>query len=46
MTADLSEELVSRLDEVAQRTERSMSWIVRKALTERLVCVTSCRLRR
>lgn len=34
MTADLPEELVSRLDEVAQRIERSKSWIVRQALTE------------
>jgi predicted transcriptional regulator len=34
VTADLPEELVSRLDEVAQRIERSKSWIVRQALPE------------
>lgn len=37
VTARLPGELVSRLDEVANRIERSKSWIVRQALTEWLV---------
>lgn len=34
VTAKLPDELVSRLDEVADRIDRSKSWIVRQAVTE------------
>lgn len=34
VTAKLPGELVSRMDEVAGRMDRSKSWIVREALTE------------
>ena len=34
VTAKLPDDLVSRLDEVADRIERSKSWIVRQAVTE------------
>jgi predicted transcriptional regulator len=34
VTANLPDDLVSRMDEVAERTERSKSWIVRVAVTE------------
>ena len=34
VTAMLPEALVTRLDEIAVRTERSRSWIVRQALAE------------
>jgi predicted transcriptional regulator len=34
VTAKLPDALVSRLDEVADRIERSKSWIVRQAVTE------------
>ena len=37
VTAKLPDELVSRLDEVADRIDRSKSWIVRQAVTEWLV---------
>lgn len=34
VTAKLPGELVSRLDEIAARLERSKSWIIRQALSE------------
>ncbi len=34
VTANLPNELVSRMDEVAQRIDRSKSWIVRQAVAE------------
>jgi len=34
VTAKLPDELVSEMDEVAERMERSKSWIVRQAVTE------------
>jgi len=34
ITANLPGELVSKLDEIASRLERSKSWIVRQALAE------------
>ena len=34
VTAKLPDDLVSRLDEVAGRIDRSKSWIVRQAVTE------------
>ena len=34
VTAKLPDELVSRLDEIADRIDRSKSWIVRQALAE------------
>jgi len=34
VTAKLPDELVSRMDEVADRIDRSKSWIVRAAVTE------------
>ena len=34
ITAKLPDDLVSRLDEVAGRIDRSKSWIVRQAITE------------
>ena len=34
VTANLPGELVSRLDEVAERSDRTRSWIVRQALAE------------
>jgi predicted transcriptional regulator len=34
VTAKLPDELVSRIDEVADRIDRSKSWIVRQALME------------
>lgn len=34
VTAKLPDELVSRLDEVAERIDRSKSWIIRQALSE------------
>lgn len=34
VTAKLPDDLVSRMDEVADRIDRSKSWIVRQALTE------------
>lgn len=34
VTAKLPDDLVSRLDEVSRRTERSRSWIVRQAVAE------------
>lgn len=34
VTANLPGELVSRMDEVAHRIDRSKSWIVREAVTE------------
>ncbi|WP_028969855.1 CopG family ribbon-helix-helix protein [Sphingomonas sp. URHD0057] len=34
VTANLPAKLVSRLDEIALRIDRSKSWIVRQALTE------------
>lgn len=34
VTAKLPEDLVSRIDEVADRIDRSKSWIVRQALME------------
>jgi predicted transcriptional regulator len=34
VTAKLPDDLVSRMDEVANRMERSKSWIVREAVTE------------
>ena len=34
VTAKLPDELVARIDEVADRIDRSKSWIVRQALTE------------
>lgn len=34
VTAKLPDELVSRMDEVADRIDRSKSWIVRQALAE------------
>lgn len=34
VTAKLPEDLVSRMDEVADRIDRSKSWIVRQALTD------------
>ena len=34
VTAKLPDDLVSRLDEIADRIDRSKSWIVREALTE------------
>jgi predicted transcriptional regulator len=34
VTAKLPDELVSRLDEVADRIDRSKSWIVREAVSE------------
>jgi predicted transcriptional regulator len=37
VTAKLPDELVSRMDEVAERIDRSKSWIVRQAVAEWLV---------
>ena len=37
VTAKLPNDLVSRLDEIAVRIDRSKSWIVREALTEWLL---------
>jgi predicted transcriptional regulator len=34
VTAKLPDDLVSRLDEIADRIDRSKSWIVREAVTE------------
>lgn len=34
ITAKLPEDLVSRMDEVAERIDRSKSWIVREALVQ------------
>lgn len=34
ITAKLPEDLVKRLDEVANRIDRSKSWVVRQAVTE------------
>lgn len=34
VTAKLPDELVSRMDEIAGRIDRSKSWIVREAVTE------------
>lgn len=34
VTANLPKELVSRMDEVARRIDRSKSWIVRQAVAE------------
>jgi len=34
VTANLPDELVSRMDEVADRIDRSKSWIVREAVAE------------
>ena len=34
VTAKLTDDLVSRLDEVSRRSERSRSWIVRQAVAE------------
>lgn len=34
VTAKLPDDLVSRMDEIADRIDRSKSWIVRQALTE------------
>jgi predicted transcriptional regulator len=34
VTAKLPDDLVSRLDEVSRRSERSRSWIVRQAVAE------------
>jgi len=34
VTAKLPDELISRLDEIADRIDRSKSWIIREALTE------------
>jgi predicted transcriptional regulator len=34
VTAKLPDELVSRMDQIAERIDRSKSWIVRQALTE------------
>ena len=34
VTAKLPDDLVSRLDEVAERLQRSKSWIVREAVSE------------
>jgi predicted transcriptional regulator len=34
VTAKLPEDLVSRMDEIAERMDRSKSWIVRQALVE------------
>ena len=34
VTAKLPDDLVSRMDEVAERIDRSKSWIVRQALSE------------
>jgi predicted transcriptional regulator len=34
VTAKLPDDLVSRMDEIAERIDRSKSWIVRQALTE------------
>lgn len=34
VTAKLPDELVARLDEIAERIERSKSWIVRQAVSE------------
>lgn len=34
VTAKLPEDLVNRMDEVAERIERSKSWIVREALSQ------------
>jgi len=34
VTAKLPDELVSRMDEIADRIDRSKSWIVRQAVTE------------
>ena len=34
VTAKLPDDLVSRMDEVADRMERSKSWIVREAVTQ------------
>ena len=34
VTAKLPDELVSEMDEVAERMDRSKSWIVRQAVTE------------
>lgn len=37
VTANLPDDLVSRMDEVADRIDRSKSWIVRQAVSEWLV---------
>lgn len=37
VTAKLPDDLVSRMDEVSQRIERSKSWIVREAVSQWLV---------
>jgi predicted transcriptional regulator len=37
VTAKLPDDLVSRMDDVADRIDRSKSWIVRQAVTEWLV---------
>ena len=34
VTANLPEELLSRMDEVAKRIDRTKSWIVRQAVSE------------
>src|SRR6266571_9373237 len=34
VTAKLPDDLVSRMDEIAERIDRSKSWIVRQAVTE------------
>jgi predicted transcriptional regulator len=34
VTAKLPDDLISRMDEIAERIDRSKSWIVRQALTE------------
>lgn len=34
VTAKLPDDLVSRMDEIAERMDRSKSWIVRQAVTE------------
>jgi len=34
VTAKLPDDIVSRMDEIADRIDRSKSWIVRQALTE------------
>ena len=34
VTANLPAEMISKLDEIAHRTDRSKSWIIRQALAE------------
>ena len=41
VTAKLSDELVSEMDEVAGRIDRSKSWIVRQAVAESIAWNTS-----